>query len=110
MKLFKRVGILTAFLAVFVAAGCDDGSCEDAGRTFEEGSQWTCSDGCNSCACNNGETTTTAIGCEGPPGEAAGKLLCFNGDKWVKHGTTWACDDGCCECIDGDVAATPDAC
>jgi len=71
---------------------------------------WTCSDGCNSCVCTDGTVTSTLMGCGGPPGEAAGKLKCFNGDEWVEHGRTWDCDGACCQCVDGDVVTKPDAC
>ena len=110
MKLYERVGILTVFLVAFGATACDDGSCEDAGRTFAEGSIWTCADGCNGCSCQDGMVTSTLMACGGPPGEAAGKLKCFDGDEWVEHGRTWDCDEGCCRCVDGDVETKPDAC
>lgn len=48
--------------------GCGESSCEADGRTYAEGTHWTCSDGCNSCFCGDGTITSTAIGCPTPPG------------------------------------------
>jgi hypothetical protein len=110
MACYERMAVLAALFAAFGLAGCPSESCKDGNRTFAEGSHWTCSDGCNSCSCDDGETTSTLMACAGPPGESAGKLRCLNGSEWVAHGTTWNCDDRCCECVDGNVATKPGAC
>jgi hypothetical protein len=101
-------GVLLAGLA---ALGCftacvGDASCEDAGREFQAGAHWTCSDGCNGCTCDDGTIVSTAKGCPTPPGPAAGKLHCWSGSYWQEHGTHWACNnDGCtdCSCNDGRI-------
>jgi hypothetical protein len=66
MTLRCLVGILISI--VFVTA-CD-GSCEDGGRTYEDGEQWDCSDGCNYCACQDGTVSSTAMGCGSADGDA----------------------------------------
>jgi hypothetical protein len=101
--------VMVGFLGLVFAA-CD-GSCEDAGRTFDEGDQWTCSDGCNYCGCTDGTITSTAMGCPEPAGEAAGKLVCQD-DGVHRHGESWDCDEGCsvCSCDDGRVSKLPNPC
>lgn len=37
--------------------------CRENGRTFPHGAHWTCADGCNHCACENGEISSTMMGC-----------------------------------------------
>jgi hypothetical protein len=103
-----RALLLTAAAGFGSFTGCGwlESSCEDAGREFPHGANWTCSDGCNSCVCQNGTVTSTLIGCPSPPGPAAGKLKCWDGNHWQTHGDQWSCnDDGCseCRCNDGTV-------
>jgi hypothetical protein len=50
--------------AAFASAGCS-ASCEEGDKTYEDGEEWMCSDGCNFCSCNDGEITSTAMGCPG---------------------------------------------
>jgi len=103
--------LLATALGLGCFTGCVwDADCEDAGRTFENGAIWTCSDGCNGCSCSDGTVTSTLIGCGSPPGPAAGKLKCWSGSYWQTHGDTWACnDDSCfeCTCDDGRVLRVP---
>jgi hypothetical protein len=80
-----------------VAASCDDGE-----RTYPDGAQWTCRDGCNSCSCSDGTVLSTLTGCLTPPGPAAGKLMCEEGGRWHTHGDSWTTEDGCeLSCDDG---------
>lgn len=60
------------WLLVLLLVGCsgeDPGPlvsrvCNEGGRTYEPGKSWPCSDGCNTCACNNdGTVSTTLIAC-----------------------------------------------
>jgi hypothetical protein len=46
-------------------AGANDAtsSCNDNGAIHPSGTTWKCSDGCNSCSCDNGMTSTTTIFC-----------------------------------------------
>jgi hypothetical protein len=103
---------LAGLLALPFATACggDDEPCEDGGRQYGNGQAWTCADGCNGCTCQDGEITSTLVGCDSPPGPNAGKLSCH--DKiWHQHGTTWSCADGCCTCDDGKTeAADPGSC
>lgn len=98
-------------LAALVACGDDDGPrrCEDGARTYDSGEQWTCSDGCNGCSCDDGAVTSTAIACVGPPGEAAGKLSCADDGRVHAHGMSWPCACGTCTCEDGRKVSTGNA-
>jgi len=104
-----------AALALALLCGCsDDGAtCSDGGRTFRSGDQWTCSDGCNGCACDgDGKISSTAALCTGPPGPAATMLSCFENEAERRHGDAWECSDGCgmCGCDDGTIVRDESAC
>ncbi len=104
------VGMLVA-----AAPACeseDATSCDEGGRTYEDGQNWTCSDGCNLCSCNDGTTASSLMGCPSPPGPAAGKLMCEENDFWHQHGETWVCANGCdeCSCSDGELQTVVGAC
>jgi len=103
----RRAAIAAAVLAV---TGCNGESCSQAGKTYEEGERWTCADGCNECACSEGQITNTDKLCTAP-GAAAGQRMCLDGgDAWHAHGTSWTCADGCCSCSDGELSNTPGEC
>lgn len=38
-------------------------SCEYEGRTYDDGDKWTCSDGCNTCGCADGQVIPTRLAC-----------------------------------------------
>lgn len=38
-------------------------SCVDGGVLHASGTGWRCSDGCNSCSCENGVVTSTLLAC-----------------------------------------------
>jgi hypothetical protein len=66
----RRLGFIRVWVLVGLGAaapiglcGCDDTSCDDGGRSYEDGERWQCSDGCNSCVCSEGDVTSTRIGC-----------------------------------------------
>lgn len=109
-----RIGwraLALGWFVVFAGVVACDSSCDGGGRTFAEGDVWTCSDGCNSCSCNEGQVTSTLIGCPSPPGPAANKLSCWDQNYWQPHGTSWACSDcDVCSCSDGAVVRTPREC
>lgn len=96
-QILTRVVFLSLF-AILISG------CNDCG-SFEEGDVGTCSDGCNTCSCDGEEVSSTAIGCGGPPGPAAGKLHCQEGEQSYRHGARWTCASGLgeCTCSDGDV-------
>jgi hypothetical protein len=98
-------------LTLLFTSGCED-SCSDGGREYENGATWTCSDGCNSCACEDGEVSSTLAGCAQPPGPKAGKLDCNEGGQSHQHGATWVCADACqeCSCDDGRVSRASREC
>jgi hypothetical protein len=102
MKWMSELGVLVS--AVALISGCNSGECQDGGRTYEDGQNWTCGDGCNTCSCRDGDVLQTAIACAQPPGAAAGKLKCFDGKLWRTHGETWTTASGCSHsCDDGEV-------
>jgi hypothetical protein len=45
-------------------------SCNDNGTVHANGTSWTCSDGCNTCSCKNGEIASTLVACLRPKGGA----------------------------------------
>ena len=94
-----------ALVAALQACGGADG-CRDGDLRFQDGDVWTCSDGCNSCGCDDGLVSTTGIFCSSPPGPAAGRLICREGGFQYMHGETWVCSDGVthCSCSDGNVS------
>lgn len=64
-----------ALLAIAACGGRTSGtspgaSCNDKGTVHANGTSWTCSDGCNSCSCENGQIGSTLVGCSlaGPDG------------------------------------------
>jgi hypothetical protein len=72
-KKATRLGKLGRALALALAVGaCESGECEEGGRTYQDGDNWKCSDGCNACVCNDGVLSKTAALCdpEGSGGEA----------------------------------------
>jgi len=69
----KRLIVLLAALALSMSGvGCDDSdkSCVDDGEVYLDGETWTCSDGCNTCHCDNGVVSSTTMWCGdgGPDG------------------------------------------
>jgi hypothetical protein len=88
------------FLALSSLLACGT-PCEVDGVTYADGDTWTCADGCNTCACENGAVASTLMACEDPS--------CTEGDVTYAVGDTWTCDDGCntCSCEeDGSVSRT----
>lgn len=111
MKYFSWTWPALASL-LFSSWSCTD-DCIDGDRSYENGAVWTCSDGCNTCGCKDGQVTTTSAACIGPPGPAAGKLSCEDTNYWHRHGECWSCrDDGgdVCRCRDGRLTRSADAC
>jgi hypothetical protein len=67
MRAQKRVIVIGATLLAAVAgvgvlSGCGK-SCKYEGRTYEDGDEWACSDGCNTCICADGELGATRLAC-----------------------------------------------
>lgn len=71
MSSIVRVAALAAVAAFAIGLGGCNQSCEDGGRLHEDGEAWECSDGCNSCSCDNGSINSTAVACidAGIPGD-----------------------------------------
>jgi len=64
-----------ALLAIAACGGRTGGasrgaSCNDNGPVHANGTSWTCSDGCNTCSCENGEIASTLVACLRPEGGA----------------------------------------
>jgi hypothetical protein len=87
-------------------------SCEDRGTVHASGTSWTCSDGCNTCSCDNGVTSSTLIGCGPPQPSSCNVFTADGGQTTYASGQSWTsgpCDDQC-TCIDGTVACSGVAC
>ncbi len=111
MRLSSFFQLVCVAVFGFATLACDDGSCDTGDRVYENGQAWLCSDGCNSCKCNDGVVTSTLAGCLAQPGPAAGKLFCHEGGESHRHGETWVCTTGCnCSCDDGTTVLDPDGC
>ena len=107
----RRVTLVWMLLSLLGIAACktEEAACHADGRAYPVGARWTCSDGCNFCECTaaDGETesiSSSLIGCSGPPGPAAGKLLCEDARGEHRHGDSWDCGN-CqrCTCNDGTI-------
>jgi hypothetical protein len=68
-------------------------SCTDQGTVHMSGSAWRCSDGCNTCNCEDGSIVSTLLACVAPP------VGCVESGTVHAPETTWTCaDDGCSVC------------
>src|SRR5208282_5687093 len=86
-----RSALVTLTISLAGALGCggrvsaiSGASCSDNGAVHPSGTSWTCSDGCNSCSCSNGQMATRFVPCfsripEADAGEDAGEPdVCMN--------------------------------
>jgi hypothetical protein len=65
---------------------------------------WTCNGGCNSCSCDNGQTSTTLAYCGEPD---AGQALSCNDNGVIRpSGTMWQCSCNTCSCDNGSMSTT----
>lgn len=73
-------------------------TCSEGGNTYPVGADWACSDGCNSCHCEEGGSVLST-------GEACG---CMDGGRFFLVGQTWTCADGCntCTCASHGMVST----
>jgi sulfatase modifying factor 1 len=72
----KRLAVAFVLLAASGCGGRTSGSnsaasCTDNGTVHADSATWTCSDGCNTCACSNGKIVSTQLACLRPEGGAA---------------------------------------
>jgi hypothetical protein len=83
--------LILASLLTLIACGAP---CEVDGVTYADGESWTCADGCNTCACENGAVASTLMACEA--------ATCTEGGVTYAAGQSWTCADGCndCTCLD----------
>ncbi|HSY21761.1 MAG TPA: hypothetical protein VK841_06585 [Polyangiaceae bacterium] len=92
-------------------AGTGPAPCIDNGVSHADGTSWTCSDGCNTCTCNNGQATSTLLACVAdaappPPAKDAGPTPCVDNGVSHANGTSWTCsNDACggCFCENGTI-------
>ncbi len=77
----------------------DDLPCEEGGKRYALGDSWDCSDGCNTCFCEEDGVQATAVACLDP---------CFDGGEAYDIGDSWTCSDGCntCTCTEMGVGST----
>ena len=54
--------VLGMFAVATALSGCGK-SCRYEGRTYDDGDEWACSDGCNTCMCVDGELGATRLAC-----------------------------------------------
>ena len=109
---WTMLGLLSA--SVLVGCKSEVAACHADGRAYPVGARWTCSDGCNFCECTSADGKTESISssliaCSGPPGPAAGKLLCEDAGGVHTHGASWEC--GVCQrctCDDGTIERQAD--
>lgn len=81
--------------------------CDEGGETHAVGDTWTCSDGCNTCACTEDGLEQTLLFC------TDGSVpTCQVGSETYQVGDSWLCSDGCnqCECTEDGVAQTQIVC
>jgi hypothetical protein len=78
--------------------------CVYDGKTYADGATFTSTDGCNACACSDGEVACDDAAC------AAG---CTYQGKQSREGESFLTNDGCHECLcrpGGDISCTARAC
>ncbi len=107
-KWWWRVGWVAAVWGAGSVVGCgkstsSDNDCAYDGRTVKDGASFAASDGCNTCACNDGEVNCTLVGCSAE---------CQVGGVSYSEGASFPSDDGCntCTCGAGEVSCTQRAC
>lgn len=66
-RLVVGVIVLGTFGRGSLLSGCGK-SCKYEGRTYEDGEEWACSDGCNTCMCVDGEFGSTRLACRADAG------------------------------------------
>lgn len=77
-------------------------ACMDGTVSHAHGTTWTCSDGCNTCSCADGLTSSTTMACG-----------CNDAKGFHTIGSTWTCPDGCNTCTcnkDRTISSTLIAC
>ena len=84
---------------------CANAECTtESGATYASGEVWTCDDGCNTCACEDGAIASTLMACA--------ETTCTAPDGTeLAVGDTVTCADACntCECTDdGTLVAITD--
>jgi hypothetical protein len=92
-------------------AGTGPAPCIENGVSHADGTSWTCTDGCNTCTCNNGQAISTLLACAAdaapPPAKDAGPAPCVDNGVSHANGTSWTCsNDACggCFCDNGTIA------
>ncbi len=89
-------------LLVLSLLACAEADCTtESGATYASGESWTCDDGCNTCACEDGAIASTLMACEA--------VTCTDATGTYDVGATWTCEDGCntCACLeDGSIEST----
>jgi len=101
--LFALVSLLLAACGGASSSGDEAGTCTVDNAVYGDGDSFDATDGCNTCACNDGEIVCTNLAC----GED-----CAYGDEFYDNGESFDADDGCntCSCVDGNVVCTARAC
>lgn len=85
-------------LSILSLVACTEADC----GTHASGESWTCDDGCNTCACEDGAIVSTLMACEE-------EVTCTDATGTYAAGESWTCEDGCnaCGCQDdGSIVST----
>lgn len=61
----KLVGLVFVAAATLGLWGCRPGCTDERGVHHNHGDKWICADGCNHCACSNGDMSSTDMLCGG---------------------------------------------
>ena len=87
-------------LLVLLFLACAGAPCAVDGVEHPDGESWTCSDGCNTCTCENGAVASTLMACD---------VSCVDTTGTYEPGDSWTCPDGCNTCFcepDGGISST----
>lgn len=101
VEMRRILGILFLALATDCSSSNEASStrtCTEGGKSYETGKSWPCSDGCNTCGCNeDGALISTKQACG-----------CVEGAGYFAVGQTWTCADGCntCACVSHGMIST----
>ncbi len=101
--LFALVSLLLAACGGASSSDDESGTCTVGREVYGDGDTFEADDGCNTCACNDGEVVCSNLAC--------GEDCSYSGE-FYDDGESFDAEDGCntCSCVDGNVVCTARAC